>query len=59
MQIEPNDTNLMKEEQVSPISLTKTYQRDSDNEPEVDSHQCTVQLIQNMLHYQKKYYQGL
>ena len=43
----------MKEEQVLQISLSKTRQRNSDNEPKVDSDQCTVQLIHNMLNYQK------
>ena len=42
IQIEPNNTNLIKEQE-SPINLSKKRKRDSHNQSEVDSNQFTTQ----------------
>ena len=48
IQIEPNNTNLIKE-QVSPINLSKKRKSESDNMSEVDSNQFTTQSQQVVL----------
>ena len=52
IQIEPNTTNLIKEQE-SPVNLSKKRKRDSDNQSEVDSNQFTTPA-QNVVLSQNK-----